>query len=87
MIKINEGAERELANTIYVLLAQADTSGVAKRIIAEEVGRVLIESKERDIIRVLLILTNKYIDVFQQQTKKRLISNRQTYQEIMEGGA
>lgn len=83
----DEGAERELANTIYVLLAQADTSGVAKRIIAEEVGRVLIESKERDIIRVLLILTNKYIDVFQQQTKKRLISNRQTYQEIMEGGA
>ena len=83
----DEGAERELANTIYTLLAQADTSGLAKRIIAEEVGRVLIEAKERDIIRVLLILTNKYIDVFQQQTKQRLISNRQTYQEIMEGGA
>lgn len=73
----------ELVNGIYLLLKNAEgKTGFDKGAIAENIGRLLIDAKEHDIIKTLFALNNRFIEDYQRELKLRLISNTKTYQQI-----
>lgn len=75
--------EKELAKTIYVLLETSKTKeGQTKRVIAEEIGRILMEAAEKDIYKTTLILAGLYLDDLEKKTKEQIRNNKGIIYEV-----
>lgn len=75
--------ERELAKTIYVLLEASKTKeGQTKRVIAEEIGRILMEAAKKNIYQTTLILAGLYLDDLEKKTKEQIRNNKGIIYEV-----
>lgn len=65
--------EDSLATAIYNLLKLTDSaSSFDKSIIAEEIGKILIEAKRHDIYKTTLALAGLYLDDLERETRQRV---------------
>ena len=51
---------------------------------ATQIGRLMLEKRKHDMIKLLFQLSAIYLDILEKETRHRLISNKQTYLEIEE---
>ena len=51
---------------------------------ATQIGRLMLEGRKHDMIKLLFQLSAIYLDILEKETRHRLISNKQTYLEIEE---
>lgn len=72
--------EQELAKTIYVLIDNVKNNDKAVRgIIAEEIGRILIDAKEKNIhIKTLYKLIYLYCQDLEKESEKIVRENKKT---------
>lgn len=68
--------ENSLATAIYNLLKLTDSASTFdKSIIAEEIGKILIEAKRHDIYKTTLALAGLYLDDLERETRQRVQGN------------
>ena len=84
--------EKEIAEQIYSFLEGFEQTKkeksepylyeIRKRNAAMDLGYLLLEARQHGIIRVLFALNAIYLDGFQEELKSKLVSNKETYQDI-----
>ena len=84
--------EKELAEQIYSFLegfeqtkkekAEPYVYEIRKRNAAIDLGYLLQEARHHDIVKTLFALNAIYLDKLQAELKSKLVSNKQTYQDI-----